>query len=115
MKKKEIKRIAIIVIIAVLGTVFLLWQMDYNSDKVKISMLNVSYKESCEVIGDKANINKAAASTLASLDGIGEKTAQSIVEYRMENGDFKSIEEIKNVKGIGDKTFEEIKENICVE
>ena len=61
------------------------------------------------------NINTASAEELATLEGIGEKTAQNIVEYREGNGPFAAIEDIKNVKGIGDKKFEKIKENIAVE
>jgi len=60
------------------------------------------------------NINTASAEELATLKGIGDKTAQAIVAYRQKNGPFKSIEDLKNVKGIGDKKFEAIKANICV-
>jgi len=61
------------------------------------------------------NINTASAEELVALEGIGEKTAQNIVEYRDANGPFAAIDDIKNVKGIGDKKFEKIKENIAVE
>lgn len=63
--------------------------------------------------GTLVNINTATASELEGLKGIGEKTAQAIIEYR-EKVPFKSIEDIKNVKGIGDKKFEDIKDSICV-
>ena len=61
------------------------------------------------------NINTASAEELATLEDIGEKTAQNIVEYRDANGPFAAIEDIKNVKGIGEKKFEKIKENLAVE
>ena len=61
------------------------------------------------------NINTASAEEFVALEGIGDKTAQNIVEYRDANGPFAAIEDIKNVKGIGDKKFEKIKENIAVE
>ena len=48
------------------------------------------------------------------LNGIGEKTADKIIEYRNENGKFSSIDEIMNVSGIGEKKFEKIKEHITV-
>ena len=51
---------------------------------------------------------------LIKSKGIGEKPAQAIVEYRTQNGPFKAIEDIKNVKGIGDKKFEEIKDSITI-
>lgn len=60
------------------------------------------------------NINTASKEGLMTLPSIGESIAQNIIEYRQENGDFKSIEEIKNVKRIGDKTYEKIKDYITV-
>jgi competence protein ComEA len=61
------------------------------------------------------NINTASAEELAALDGIGERLAQNIVEYREANGLFATIEDVKSVKGIGDKKLEKIKEFITVE
>jgi competence protein ComEA len=63
----------------------------------------------------KININTATISQLDTLPGIGEATANKIVKYREENKKFNSIEEIKNVNGIGDKKFEEIKDLICID
>lgn len=61
------------------------------------------------------NINKATAVELsAGLKKVGPKYAEAIVKYRQENGDFKTPEEIKNVKGIGDKIFELNKDVIVV-
>lgn len=60
------------------------------------------------------NINTASIEELDKLPGVGEATANKIVNHRSENGEFKSVEEIKNVNGIGDKKFEEMKELICV-
>lgn len=62
----------------------------------------------------KININTANSEELQSLKGIGPSTASSIIAYREEYGGFSSIEEIKNVKRIGDKIFEKIKADICV-
>ncbi|MGB9553591.1 MAG: helix-hairpin-helix domain-containing protein, partial [bacterium] len=62
----------------------------------------------------KININTASASELESLPGIGPVLAQRIVDYRTQKGGFKSIEEIKEVSGIGDKKFEAIKDLITV-
>ena len=60
------------------------------------------------------NINTATISELDKLDGIGEAKAKAIVEYRNQNGEFKSIEDIKNVSGISESLFEKIKNFITV-
>lgn len=60
------------------------------------------------------NINKATQTELETLSGIGPAMALRIIEHREENGNFENIEDIKNVKGIGDAKFENIKNNICV-
>lgn len=61
---------------------------------------------------DRVNINTADSTELQTLNGIGPVTAEKIIEYRTEQGTFKSIEDIKNVSGIGDKTFEKFKDDI---
>lgn len=60
------------------------------------------------------NINKATQTELETLPGIGPAMALKIIEYREQNGNFENIEDVKNVKGIGDAKFENIKNNICV-
>ena len=62
----------------------------------------------------KININTATLEELDKLPGVGEATANKIISHREENGQFKNIEDIKNVNGIGDKKFENMKELICV-
>ena len=64
--------------------------------------------------GSIVNINTATAEELTVLPGIGEAKAKKIVAYREANGDFGSVDEIKNVSGIGDGTFEQIKNSITV-
>ena len=62
------------------------------------------------------NINTADAESLASeLNGIGETKAIAIVEYRQQNGPFKSADDLALVKGIGDSTVEKNRDNIVVE
>lgn len=63
---------------------------------------------------NKININTATIQELDSLPGVGEATANKILNYRQENGKFKSIEEIKNVNGIGEKKYEDLKDTICI-
>jgi competence protein ComEA len=63
----------------------------------------------------KVNINTATAEELSTLEGIGEMKAESIIEFRDNHGHFTKIEDLKNVKGIGDKIFEKIKDQVTVE
>lgn len=62
----------------------------------------------------KININTATSEELQTLNGVGPATAEKILAYRNSNGAFKRIEDLKNVDGIGDKTFEKLKEQIMV-
>jgi len=63
----------------------------------------------------KMNINTASAADLQKLTGIGPKIAEEIVKYRDANGLFQKTEDLKKVKGVGDKKFEAIKDQIAVE
>lgn len=67
-----------------------------------------------EIVSNKININTASKDELKKLKGIGEVIAQNIIDYRDEYGQFGSIEEIINVKGIGKAKFEDIKDYITV-
>lgn len=62
----------------------------------------------------KININTATKEELKTLPRIGEALAQRIIDYRDKNGGFKSIDDIKKVKGIGEKMFENIKDLISI-
>ena len=63
---------------------------------------------------DLISINSANIDELQKINGIGKSKAESIIKYREENGDFKKIDDIKNVTGIGDSLFEKIKDQITV-
>jgi comEA protein len=63
---------------------------------------------------EKININTATVEQLQSLPGIGPATAKNIVEYRTKAGKFNRIEEIINVKGIGEKKFQKIKDRLIL-
>src|SRR3989442_1195367 len=65
-------------------------------------------------VGAPINLNTATAAQLEALPGIGMKTAERIVEYRQKNGSFKKIEELMNVRGVGEKSFLKLKAMITV-
>ncbi len=60
------------------------------------------------------NINTASAAQFEALPGIGAKTAARIVEYRQKNGPFKKIEELMNVRGVGEKNFLKLKSQLTI-
>lgn len=62
--------------------------------------------------GGRININKADAKQLQEIPGVGPATADKIIQYRESHGKFSAVDDIKNVSGIGDKTFERMKEYI---
>ncbi|BDR57198.1 helix-hairpin-helix domain-containing protein [Xylocopilactobacillus apis] len=74
----------------------------------------VSEEAPVEAKSDLVDLNTADLTKLQTLNGIGAKKAEKILEYRKEKGQFKKIDELKNVNGIGDKTYESIKDQITV-
>ncbi len=71
-------------------------------------------KQSQQTQGGRININTATSEELQTISGIGEAKAKKIIEYREKHGSFKTIEDITNVSGFGEKTLENLKEYICV-
>lgn len=78
------------------------------------SSSSVSSSTSGAASGDLINLNTATAADLQKLNGIGEKKAEQIIAYRQEKGSFKSIDDLKEVSGIGDKTFAAIKDQLTI-
>lgn len=75
---------------------------------------NVAGAATSQPVSGKVNINTASSAQLDTLPGIGPAYAGRIIDYRNSHGGFKSIDEIKNVKGIGDKTFEKFRDRITI-
>ena len=94
---------------------------------MKSSILNVStiiksalaaslLAVSLSALAVPVNVNKADAELIAdSLSGIGLKTAQKIVDYREKNGAYKKVDDLLEIKGIGKKKLEKIKEDVKLE
>ncbi len=84
---------------------------------VVLFMVGVPLAQDAPPVNDKAKVdlNVATIEQLDELPGVGPTTARRIVDYRDENGPFKRIEDLMNVKGIGEKKFLKLKELIAVQ
>lgn len=80
------------------------------NNEIDKNIINKSDKNDNDIV----NINTASLTELQNLSGIGKSKAEAIIKYREQNGNFKNIEELLNVDGIGEKLYEEIKSNITV-
>jgi competence protein ComEA len=76
--------------------------------------MSVLAQKSGGVPSEKINLNSATSEQLQSIAGIGPATAKNILEYRTKVGKFNKIEEVINVKGIGEKKFQKIKDRLTV-
>jgi competence protein ComEA len=79
-----------------------------------IGPVTAQSKKSGPASTEKINLNSATTEQLQSLPGVGPATAKAIIEYRTKVGKFNRIEEIINVKGIGEKKFQRIKDRIVI-
>ena len=92
--------------------------MQINVAAVNFSAPNTaassSAAASAKSSGSMVNLNTAAKEELDTLPGIGPAMADRIIEYREQNGNFKAIEDVKNVKGIGEAKFAKMKDRLCI-
>ena len=102
---KIIKNGTIILIIGVVGLIAVIGVLLYLQYTYEQPARSYTPEEIAELKPDPININTASLEELSTLPGLTEKQAQSIIEYREQNGDFGSAEDILKVKGIGEKTY----------
>jgi len=103
-----------VVFVCVLGFSTLPGETYAKSNSEKVTTQKVETKKSNAKAKKKAvvkniDINKANKETLTQIPGIGPKTADSILKYRKANGNFKSVNDLTKVKGIGDKSLAKLK------
>lgn len=113
LEKREIFIVSFLLILLIIGLFLGFYQEKAHSVHVKVN----SFIPDAGVLWQpkKININEADAKSLMALNGIGESLANRMLEYRFQNGYFRSIEELKKVKGIGGKLFDRIKDKVCVD
>ncbi|MCM8782584.1 MAG: helix-hairpin-helix domain-containing protein [Candidatus Omnitrophica bacterium] len=111
--KQEKQVIIFLITSALLGSGILCYRNLRRHPKIEI----VSDKQIAEEIREHkvVNINTATEGELVRLKGVGPSLAKAIIEYRAIQGAFKNKEELKNVKGIGQSKYEEIKDHIKIE
>ena len=79
-----------------------------------IAQADARPQKAAEAPGAPVNLNTATAEQLETLPGVGPATAKRILEYRQKSGGFKKVEELMNVKGIGEKSFLKLKARLTV-
>ena len=90
-------------------------EIEISGGEVEAADENKTEVKSAKEESGLININTASQAELEKLPGIGEKTAEKIIEYREENGPFQSIEDLKNVSGIGEAKHSEVEDLITAE
>src|SRR5258707_1305928 len=98
-------------LLSIVPTSWLLGAFPAAAGKAKSTARPAAAKPASTAI---VNLNTATAADLEGLPGIGAKTAARIVEYRQKNGPFKKIEELMNVRGVGEKNFLKLKPQLTV-
>jgi len=89
----------------------------YQKQSVSVDLIESSYMADSDYseISKRININEADEATLTGLKGIGPSLAKRIAEHRIKNGRFRSVEELKEVRGIGEKLLNRVRDEVSVE
>jgi len=114
LEKRERSILLILLAILVVGLVYGYYQkrpayVDVKSDNFAYTAEDPSNDR------PRININESDSAGLMRLKGVGNILAGRIIEYRSTNGDFRSVEDLKKVKGIGQKLYEKIKDEVSVD
>ncbi len=103
---KERRSIFAIIIPAVIFCVLIVAYTFFDNQSIEIISYTNDDVETIILHDTALDINEASLDDFMEVEGIGEVTAQKIIDYRVENGGFTRLEQLKNIDGIGDKTFE---------
>jgi len=111
LEKYEKLLILFLALTLLLGVGLSLYKKLHSHADVRIGSFSMDKKD----LHLRVNINTAGPDELASLKGVGKVLAERILKYRSEKGLFSSVEDIKNVKGVGPAIFDKLKDDITVE
>lgn len=114
-KKHELLLIAAALVITITALLYSVFDSPkYNGIEAVVITTTEAQPQETTVSADKININTATADELTQLDGIGDKKAQAIIEYREKNGKFRAVDELTNIDGISTLILEKNIERIAV-
>jgi len=94
----------------ILSSLFVICLTLFLGATIVSSQGNEEMMDKKEMMMEKVNINTADMEQLMQLPGVGEGTARKIIDYRNSNGQFKTVDQIKSIPGIGDKKYEKMKD-----
>lgn len=115
------EKIAVILLLVSLlaGSGVILYRKTFPSGSLRIEHgrpeAGAARREAPSRVSGKVNINSASAEELASLKGVGDVLAMRIVDHRVKNGPFLSVDDLKKVPGIGEKLLLKIKDEVSLE
>jgi len=114
LEKREKFILLVLITMLLLGIAFRFYQK--RAVRIDVKSDNFTYSaEDPQAERLKININESDARGLMKLKGIGNVLAGRIIEYRSTNGSFRSVEELKKVKGFGQKLYEKIKDEVSID